>query len=136
MKISLSSVTSENRSSIPESVILVSPFGNHYYKIFILQYTPLENQEKIEFGGVLELIFSPIYILKSIVKLRKRDNSNKGIKSESMDSPVTAPDVDNKAGDNGNGKNEDVLIETTSNDTVIPMGENRIPEHDEGFRDF
>jgi hypothetical protein len=106
--------------------------------MFILQYTPLENQEKIKFGGVLELISSLIYILKSIVKLRKRDNSNKGIKSESMDSPATAPDVDNKAGDNGNGngKNEDVLIETTSNDTVIPMGENRIPEYDESFKDF
>ena len=49
MKISLSIVTRENRSSTPESVILFTPFDNHYYKTHILQYTPLENQENIGF---------------------------------------------------------------------------------------
>jgi hypothetical protein len=48
----------------------------------------------------------------------------------------TAPDLDNKAGGNGKDNKEDVLIETASNDNIIPMGENRIPEHDESFRDF
>ena len=49
MKISLSIVTSENRSSIPDSVIMFSPIDNHYYKTSILQNTPLENQENLEF---------------------------------------------------------------------------------------
>ncbi len=85
---------------------------------------------------VLKLLFSPIYILKAIVKLRKRNDSNKGIISESMSSSETAPDVDNKAGGNGNGNKEDILIETASNDGLIPMSENRIPEHDESLKDF
>jgi methyl-accepting chemotaxis protein len=85
---------------------------------------------------VFKLLFSPIYILKAIFKLRNRNDSNNGIKSESMGSSETAPDVDNKVGGNGNGNKEDVLIETASNDSLIPMGENRIPEHDERFKDF
>ena len=70
--------------------------------------------------------------------LRKRNNSNKGIKPESIGSSETAPDVDNKAGGNGNGNGnkEDVPVETASNESIIPMGEDRIPEHDERFKDF
>jgi hypothetical protein len=85
-------------------------------------------------NSIFKLISSPITILKSIVKLRKHDNSNKEIKSKSTVSPEAAPD--NRAGKNGNGKKQDVPIETTSNDSMIPMGDNRIPEHDESFRDF
>ena len=87
---------------------------------------------------VLKLLFSPIYILKAIAKLRKRNDSNNGIISESMGSSETAPDVDNKAGGNGNGnkEKEDVLIKTASKESLIPMGENRVPEHDESFKDF
>ncbi len=85
---------------------------------------------------VFKLLFSPIYIMKSIVKLRKHDDSNKGIKSGSMEPSETAPDIDNKTGGNGNGRKEDVLIKTASNESVIPMGENRIPEHDDDFKDF
>ena len=70
--------------------------------------------------------------------LRKRNNSNKGIKPESIGSSETAPDVDNKAGGNGNGNGnkEDVPVETASNESIIPMGEDRIPEHDVRFKDF
>jgi|TARA_B100001971_G_C17687041_1_gene285100 hypothetical protein len=70
--------------------------------------------------------------------LRKRNNSNKGIKPESIGSSETAPDVDNKAGGNGNGNKEDVLIETASKDSLIPMDEDedRVLEHDERFKDF
>ncbi len=87
---------------------------------------------------VFKLLFSPIYIFKAIFKLRKRNDSNNGIESEPMGSSETAPDVDNKAGGNGNGNGnkEDVLIGTASNESIIPMGENRIPEHDERFKDF
>jgi methyl-accepting chemotaxis protein len=84
---------------------------------------------------VFKLLLSPIiYILKVIVKLRKRNDSNKGIKSESMGSSETVPDVDNKAG--GNGNKEGVLIGTASKDSLIQMNENKIPEHDERFKDF
>jgi methyl-accepting chemotaxis protein len=76
-------------------------------------------------------------LLKRIFNWRKNyDHPDKGIKSESMGSSETAPDVDNKAGGNGNGNKKDVLTETASNDSLIPMGENRIPEHDERFKDF
>ena len=87
---------------------------------------------------VFKLLLSPIYILKSIVNLRKRNESDKGINSGSISSSETAPDIDNKTGENGNGNGnkEGVLIESTSNDSLIPMGENRIPEHDERFKDF
>ncbi len=63
--------------------------------------------------------------------LRKHNDHNKGFNSGSMGTSETAPDIDNKAGSNGNGNKEDVLIETASNDNLIPLGENRIPEHDE-----
>jgi len=86
---------------------------------------------------VFKLLFSPIYILKAIVKLIKRNDSSNGIKSESMGSSGTASDAANKSGGNGgNGNKEDVLVETASKDSLIPMGENRIPEHDERFKDF
>jgi hypothetical protein len=85
---------------------------------------------------IFKLLFSPIYILKAIVKLRKRNDSNNGIKSEPMGSSKTASDVDNKAGGNGNGNKEDVLVGTASNESIIPMGENRIVEHDESMKDF
>jgi hypothetical protein len=85
---------------------------------------------------VFKLLFSPIYIFKAIFKLRKRNDSNNGIKSEPMGSSKTAPDVDNKAGGNGNGNKEDVLVGTASNESIIPMGENRIVEHDESMKDF
>ncbi|MFQ5687712.1 MAG: methyl-accepting chemotaxis protein [Candidatus Scalindua sp.] len=91
--------------------------------------------KKTSSNMVFKLLLSPIYILKAIVKLRKRnDSTNKGIKSESMDSTETAPDKN--TGGNGNGNKENVLIKTASNDSLIPMGENRIPEHDERFKDF
>ena len=93
-------------------------------------------EKKISSNMASKVLLSPIYILKAIVKLRKCNDSNKGVKSESLGSSETAPDVDNKAGGNGNGKKEDVLIGTASNDNIIPMGENRIPEHDERFKDF
>ncbi|MDP6924800.1 MAG: methyl-accepting chemotaxis protein [Candidatus Scalindua sp.] len=94
--------------------------------------------EKKETSGskVFKLLFSPIYILKSIVKLRKRNDSNKGIKSGSLDSSETTPDVDNKTGGNGNGNKEDVSVKTASNESIVPMGENRISGHDESFKDF
>ena len=95
---------------------------------------PEQNVTDVKTPGksVLKLISSPIYILKLIAKLRKRDDSNKGIKSESMDSPET----DNETGDNGNGRNEDVLVKTDSSESIIPTGGNRILEHDESFKDF
>ena len=93
-------------------------------------------EKKVSSNIVSKLLFSPIYILKAIVKLRKRNDTNKGIKSESLGSCETAPDVDNKAGGNGNGNKEDVLAKTASNDSIIPMGENRITEHDEQMNDF
>jgi Methyl-accepting chemotaxis protein len=100
----------------------------------ISSQVPEQNITDVKTSGksVLKLISSPIYILKSIAKLRKRDDSNKGIKSEPMDPPVP----DNETGDNGNGRNEDVLVKTNSNESIIPKGENRILEHDESFKDF
>ena len=77
---------------------------------------------------ILKIISSPIHILKSIAKLRKLDDSSKRIKSK--DSPETTPDS------NGNGKEKVVLTESASNESIIPMGENRIAEHDESFKDF
>ena len=99
---------------------------------------PEQNVTDLKTSGnsIFKLIFSPICLLKSIVKLRKHNDSNKRIKSGPMGSSETASEVDNKAGGNGNGNKEDVLIETASNDSLIPMGENRIPEHDESFKDF
>jgi len=81
---------------------------------------------------VFKLISLPISILKSIAKLRKRNDSNNGLKPGSVGSPK-AGKVD---GDNSNGKKENVPVEADSNDNIIPMGENRITEHDESFRDF
>ncbi|KHE91046.1 MAG: Methyl-accepting chemotaxis protein [Candidatus Scalindua brodae] len=100
--------------------------------------TPEQNVTDVKTPGksVLKLISLPIYILNSIAKLRKRDDFNKGIKSESMDSPETAPGTDNKTEDNDNGRNEDVPVKTDSNESIIPMGENRILEHNESFKDF
>jgi len=84
-----------------------------------------------------QIIREKTSLLKRFFNLRKNDDHpNKGIISKSMSSSETAPDVDNKTGGNGNGNKEDVLIETASNDSLIPMGENRIPEHDERFKDF
>ena len=75
-------------------------------------------------------------IFKLLFKRIKRNTSNKEIKSRSTDSSETAPEVDNKAGGNGNGNKEDVLTEAASNDSIIPMSENRISEHDESYKDF
>ncbi len=85
---------------------------------------------------VSKLLFSPIYVLQSIVVLRKRNNSNKGIKSGPSDLSGSVPDVDNKAEGNGNGNKEDVLTKTTSNDSLIPIEENRIVKHDAQMTDF
>lgn len=93
-------------------------------------------EKKASSSMVSKLLLSPIYILKLIVKQRKRNDPSKGIKSESRGPSETAPDVDSRAGSNGNGNKEDVLCETDSDDSLIPMGENRIPEHDERFKDF
>jgi hypothetical protein len=92
--------------------------------------------KKVSSNMVFKLLFSPVYILRAIVKLRKRNDSNKGIKSESPGLSETIPDVDSKVGGNGNGNKEDVLIKTASNDSIIPIGENRIPEHDQRYGDF
>jgi len=76
-------------------------------------------------------IFSPaINILKSIARLRKLDDSSNGTKSESKSSPEATPNG------NGNGKKKGVVTETVSNESIIPMGENRIAEHDESCKDF
>ncbi|MBC8550763.1 MAG: hypothetical protein H8D23_14055 [Candidatus Brocadiales bacterium] len=93
-------------------------------------------QNKTSGSMVFKLLFSPIYILKVIVKLRKRNDSSKEIKSELTGSSETATDVDNKVGGNGHGNKEDVLVKTVSKESLIPMGENRIQEHDEKFSDF
>jgi len=79
---------------------------------------------------VLKIISPAINILKSIAKLRKLDDSSNGTKSESKGSPETTTD------NNGNGKKKDVVTETVSNESIIPMGENRITEHDESCKDF
>ena len=94
----------------------------------------LFRSKKISGGKVFKLLISPIFILQSIVKRKKDNDSGKEIKSESTGSSETAPDVDSKAG--GNGSNEDVLVKTASKESIIPMGENRISEHDESFKDF
>ncbi|MBT6052375.1 MAG: hypothetical protein HOG49_36695, partial [Candidatus Scalindua sp.] len=91
-------------------------------------------EKKTSGGKVFKLLISPIFILQSIVKRKKDNDSGKEIKSESTGSSETAPDVDSKAG--GNGSNEDVLVKTASKESIIPMGENRISEHDESFKDF
>ena len=85
---------------------------------------------------VFKVLFSPIHILKAITKLRKRNDStgSTGTNTHTSGSTETAPDKNTR--DNGNGNKEDVLIGTASNDSLIPMGENRIPEHDERFKDF
>lgn len=93
-------------------------------------------EEKTSINMVFKLLFSPIYVLKEIVKPRKRNDSNEETKFESLGSPETAPDVNNKAGGNGNGNKENVLAKTASNDSIIPMGKNRITEHDEQMNDF
>jgi methyl-accepting chemotaxis protein len=84
-------------------------------------------------------LLSPIAKLLKPVLIRlhnlESDHPNKGIISESMGSSESTPDVDNKA-EGGNGNKEDVLVETASNESIIPMDENRIPEHKEGFSDF
>ncbi len=79
---------------------------------------------------VLKIISPAINILKSIAKLRKLDDSSNGTKSESKGSPETTTD------NNGNGKKKDVATEAISNESIIPMGENRIAEHDESCKDF
>ncbi|MGR3293600.1 MAG: methyl-accepting chemotaxis protein, partial [Candidatus Scalindua sp.] len=92
-------------------------------------------EKKISSNKVFKLLFSPIYILKSIVKLRKRDDSNKEIKSESLSSSEATPDVDNKAEGNGNGA-QDISHALTKSEELIPPGKNRIVEHDEQMNDF
>ena len=93
-------------------------------------------EKKTSGGKVFKLLISPIFILQSIVKRKKDNDSGKEIKSESTGSSETAPDVDSKAGGNGNGSKEDVFVKTASKESIIPMGENRISEHDESFKDF
>ena len=95
-------------------------------------HVPGQNATSVKTSGniVFKLISLPISFLKSIAKLRKLDDSSKRIKSESKDSPETIHDS------NGNGKEKGMLAETVSNESIIPMGENRIKEHDESFKDF
>ena len=97
-------------------------------------HVPGQNTTSIKTSDniVFKLISLPISILKSIAKLRKRNDSNNGLKPGSVGSPK-AGKMD---GDNSNGKKENVPVEADSNDNIIPMGENRITEHDESFRDF
>ncbi|MDP6924054.1 MAG: hypothetical protein R2568_07025 [Candidatus Scalindua sp.] len=65
-----------------------------------------------------------------IAKQRKPDDSSNGIKSESKGSPETVLD------NNGNGKRKGVPTEAVSNESITPIGKNRIAEHDESFKDF
>ena len=97
------------------------------------------SDKKVSGNRITKLIFSPIDILKNmrktIINLRKNGDSRKGIKSGSTGK--AAPDTDkNDDEDNGNskGNREGVLIESVSNDNIIPMGE--VPDHDERFNDF
>ena len=96
---------------------------------------PQIENKKTSSSIVFKLLFSPIYILKSIVKLGKRNDPNKRIKSESMGLTDTAPVVDNKAGGNGNGA-QDNRHAPAKSEELIPMGKNRIVEHDEQMNDF
>ncbi len=95
-------------------------------------------EEKISNSIISKLLFSPIYIFKSIFKRKRGNDSNKGVKPESTGSSSTPLDVDNRVGGNGNsdGNREDILSKTVSNENVIPIGENRISEHNESFGDF
>jgi len=79
---------------------------------------------------VLKIISPAINILKSIARIKKLDDSSNGTKSESKSSPEATPNG------NGNGKKKGVVTETVSNESIIPMGENRIAEHDESCKDF
>ena len=56
-------------------------------------------------------------------------------KPESPGSSENAPDVDNKAGGNGNSA-QDISHAPAKSEELIPMGKNRIEEHDERMNDF
>jgi len=86
---------------------------------------------------VFKLLFSPIYILKAIVKLRKHDDSTGSTGTKTYTADSSGNGSDKNAEDNGNGTKD--LPEKThldKADNIIPMGENRIMEHDERFKDF
>jgi hypothetical protein len=74
-------------------------------------------------------------LLKRFFNLRKRDHStgSTGIKTHTADSSGNGSDEN--AEDNGNGI-KDIPEKTYLDDNIIPVGENRIPEHDERFKDF
>ena len=97
-------------------------------------HVPKQNDTglKASENRALRIISPAINILKSIAKLRKPDDSSKGIKSESKSSPEATSDENG----NGNGKKKDMVTEAISNESIIPMGENRIAEHDESCKDF
>ncbi len=92
--------------------------------------------KKTSGNGVSKLLFSPIFFLLGIVKRKKNNDPDNGTESGSLEPSEKTPNVDNKTGGNGNGTKEDVLVKTDSSDSLIPMGESRIPEHDEEFSDF
>ncbi|MCP4255289.1 MAG: hypothetical protein GY775_18165, partial [Candidatus Scalindua sp.] len=94
-------------------------------------------KEKKKSGSkIFKLLLSPIFILQSIVKRKNDNDSDKVTISESTGSSETAPDVDNNTGGNGHGNEEDVLVKIASNESLIPMGENRIQAEEEAFKDF
>ncbi len=94
---------------------------------------------------VFKLLFSPVYILKTIFNRKKHDgpDSNKEIKSSSTgdaihtkDSTETVPGNFKNAEGNGNDK-EGALVGIASDDeNVIPMGTGKTKEHDDRFKDF
>lgn len=80
-------------------------------------------------------------LLKRLFNLRKDDDHpNKGTKSGRADTTAHTADSsgngsDKNAEDDGNGTKE-IPEKTHSDADLIPIGENRIPVHDERFKDF
>jgi hypothetical protein len=88
---------------------------------------------------VFKLLSSPIYILKNTLKtinnLRKRDDSTGSTGTKTHTANSSGNGSDKNAGDYGNGT-KDIPEKTYLEDSIIPMDENRIPVHDERFKDF
>jgi len=91
--------------------------------------------KKTSGGKVFKLLFSPILILQSIIKRKDGNAPDNEIKTEPTGSSVTAPDVDSKAGGNGNDA-QGISHVSANPEELIPMGKNRIVEHDEKMNDF
>ena len=129
--------SAEETASASEELAAQAQTMKDQINILALQVGGNGNGEKENDTGLktsenraLKIISPAINILKSIAKLRKSDDSSNGTKSESKGSPETTTD------NNGNGKKKDMVTEAISNESIIPMGENRIAEHDESCKDF